>query len=226
MTFDFWKEWAKPWSHEQCEERYVLGSAIRLKDLNKVSEVPLSTLLRWSASEHWVALRKAYVETMGDTTVTGQRNNLKQFKADLNNEVRKRIESKSAEKVNVIVEQKQNRGQVLDEASIKLATIKVDLAIEHAKAAKAFRKLAEFVVTGKLLQIEEARNGGQIELRRVSEATAQEGHFYNFWSLILDRATKAEADAVGLRYDIDLNEAYASLKRKGYQVLDPSEFDN
>lgn len=57
-----WKRWKKPWTRQQCEQRYVQGDRIFLKDLAVESGVSERQLERWSAEgeKPWPKLRREF----------------------------------------------------------------------------------------------------------------------------------------------------------------------
>ena len=62
---NFWEDWPKPWTRDQCERRYVEGAKISLRKLSGLSGVPLSNLTRWSSTKDeegksWVGKRDQF----------------------------------------------------------------------------------------------------------------------------------------------------------------------
>ncbi len=48
------------WSKQKCENRFVTGDRITLKDLANASKQPLGTLRRWCNEESWTSKRDQY----------------------------------------------------------------------------------------------------------------------------------------------------------------------
>lgn len=55
-----WDNWGKPWNQEQCEQRYVEGDRISLKELAKVSQAPIQTIRGWCRLTDWVGKRDRF----------------------------------------------------------------------------------------------------------------------------------------------------------------------
>lgn len=57
------KDWdllQKPWSREDCRDRYVMGDKIGLRKLAEISEVPIANLYRWSSADNWPQNREQF----------------------------------------------------------------------------------------------------------------------------------------------------------------------
>jgi hypothetical protein len=50
----------KPWSKEECRDRYVRGEKIGLRSLEELSGRGLSTLGEWSGTDDWVVQRERF----------------------------------------------------------------------------------------------------------------------------------------------------------------------
>lgn len=69
MSGNFWSDWEKPWTKEQCRMRYVQGSEIGLRQLSKDAGCSRKTLGDWCKQGEWVTERRRY----GDRIVTATR---------------------------------------------------------------------------------------------------------------------------------------------------------
>jgi hypothetical protein len=65
------KDWAnlpKPWSREDCRDRYVIGDKIGLRKLAEISGVQISSIFAWSSADDWPSDRKQFQsETVAKT---------------------------------------------------------------------------------------------------------------------------------------------------------------
>lgn len=66
---DFWDKWAKPWTREQCDRRYVQGNpAVSIRALVHDSGVPKSSLEVWSKQDDWKTRRRQYQDKLRTQT--------------------------------------------------------------------------------------------------------------------------------------------------------------
>lgn len=58
---NFWDDWQKPWTKEQCRRRYVQGDDdIAIRQLAKDSGVPRATIEGWTRAEKWFEQRQTF----------------------------------------------------------------------------------------------------------------------------------------------------------------------
>ena len=64
-----WDNWTKPWSREQCKERYVRGDKISIRQIALASGRAKSSMERWRQDDNWEDDRRQYQVQLG-TSVT------------------------------------------------------------------------------------------------------------------------------------------------------------
>jgi hypothetical protein len=60
---DFWEKFKRPWSQQQCRDRYVRGPKINYRQLGEQAGRPIGTLGRWSSADSggsWEQQREQY----------------------------------------------------------------------------------------------------------------------------------------------------------------------
>lgn len=55
-----WESLSKPWSREDCRDRYVMGSKIGLRKLVEISGIDRRSLERWSSADKWPEKRRQF----------------------------------------------------------------------------------------------------------------------------------------------------------------------
>lgn len=64
MNLEFWKDWDKPWTQEQCQQRYVQGSRIGLRALAAEGDRSKKTVEDWCAAGKWVQERDRFQQNL------------------------------------------------------------------------------------------------------------------------------------------------------------------
>lgn len=64
-----WDNWTKPWTREQCKERYVRGDKISIRQIALASGRAKSSMERWRQDDNWEDDRRQYQSQLG-TSVT------------------------------------------------------------------------------------------------------------------------------------------------------------
>ncbi len=64
-----WENLPKPWTIEQCHDRYVMGTRIGLRELSKVSGVPFSIVANVSRESKWANQREEFTTKASHKTI-------------------------------------------------------------------------------------------------------------------------------------------------------------
>lgn len=192
---NFWADLPKPWTKEQCEQRYTQGEKITLERLAEISGVPAPTLARWSrnAQPPWKDARKDYLAREGQLT--------RQKTAD---KVSDRLSDEMSE---LSIEQLEAYKLCREIATIKgrwlLAKLKRvfgEAQSPHPEVSADDPLAAEFR-----------------ETTQNSEADKLDVTMLNFLSLTIDRCVRGERMVAGLDYE-HINQAIAAVERTGLVV--------
>jgi hypothetical protein len=195
---DKWSQLSRPWTIEQCRDRYVMGMRISLRALSKVSGVSAETISKASSRDRWTDQRAEFRATV----------NIKTF--DI---VSAQIAGKTAEILTAHYERELDLFNYISRAA-KLADKYTDQGITRLEE---FEELKSELGGEELDKEEELNAYNPYRLQALMASL-------NLAQTALSSAIDGQRKALGLDY-ADINYAVSSVRRAGLEVVEKHEFE-
>jgi hypothetical protein len=221
---NFWNNWAKPWSSDQCRDRYVRGSEISYPQLSQSSGVPQGTINRWAkgdSGKSWKVQRQEFL--LQERSETDQ-------KAIINRAVSKGAIASAHETA---------QAEMIEELKITLK----DLGKQHFESYAKVNRVAEFMLDQYDQMVQELTGAIPIDAKlhpEQIEALKKKRFEYqmnpekfikaiNLNALgaianIIHLCVQGQRVSTGMEYE-DINKAIRLIKRCGLEVNVPDNSD-
>jgi hypothetical protein len=110
-----WDTLQKPWSREDCRDRYVIGDKIGLRKLAEISGLDQRRIERWSSADNWPENRRQFLGTVSAKT-------------------QESVSDAIAEKASAVIERHYEAFKELESLALSLITLSQQCADQLATA--------------------------------------------------------------------------------------------